>query len=72
MKYLYFYKRENISKKYKIFIFIFVVIIIVSTLLTKQHYFIDCVLGIAISYISYLLVKKINPSKHILKEGLDN
>ena len=53
---------KNINRKYKIINVIFSIFVYISTLLTKQHYFIDVPAGIMLAYvcyfISFLLIKE--------------
>lgn len=45
-----------------------VLLICLSTLFTKQHYFVDVIAGLGIAAISFYLIKLINPGKHILEK----
>ncbi len=58
--YLGIRKQPEISKGFKIYSFIMVVLICMSTVFTKQHYFIDIIGGLAISILCYAVVKKLD------------
>lgn len=64
--YLGIRKQPEISKGFKIYSGIMVILICMSTVFTKQHYFIDIVGGLSISLSVYLIVKLINPGEKIL------
>ena len=64
--YLGIRKQPEISKGFKIYTLIMAMLICCSTLLTKQHYFIDTVGGIGIAILVYIIVLKWNPGKKLL------
>ena len=43
------------------------ILICMSTVFTKQHYFLDIVGGLGISVICYAVVQKLDPAGRILK-----
>ena len=51
-------KRSEYAKSYRIFSAVFCVLIFASTVLCKQHYFIDIPTGIIIGYIAMKLAMK--------------
>ena len=59
--YLGIMNQPEVTKGYRIYTLVFAVIIVLSTLFTKQHYFIDCVGGIALAGGCYLLMKRLDP-----------
>jgi len=67
--YLGIRKQPEISKGFKIYSIVMTVLICLSTLFTKQHYILDCISGLSISLISYLIVEKINPSRWIINKS---
>ena len=72
--YLGIRKQPEIAKGFKIYSGVMVILICLSTVFTKQHYFIDIVGGISISLSCYLIIKQINPGKKILlnrKKSID-
>jgi membrane-associated phospholipid phosphatase len=56
-------RQPEISKGFRIYSLVMAVLICMSTVFTKQHYFIDIVGGLAISIICYIIVNKIDPGK---------
>ena len=56
-------RQPEISKGFRIYSLVMTVLICMSTVFTKQHYFIDIVGGLAISIICYIVVGKIDPGK---------
>ena len=72
--YLGIRKQPEIAKGFKIYSGVMVILICLSTVFTKQHYFIDIVGGISISLSCYLIIKQINPGEKILlnrKKSID-
>lgn len=61
-------KQPEISKGFKIYSLIMTVLICLSTLFTKQHYFVDTISGLGIAAACYLVTKRINPGKRLLKQ----
>ncbi len=43
-------------------------LICLSTLFTKQHYFLDMICGISISIFTYSIVKLINPANKLIEK----
>ena len=58
-------KRPEISKGYRIYSFIMTILICMSTVLIKQHYFMDIVGGLAVPAICFAVVYKIDPASKI-------
>ncbi len=56
-------KQPEISKGFRAYSLIMTVLICLSTVFTKQHYFIDIVGGLVISIICYNIINRINPGK---------
>lgn len=65
--YLGIHGQPEISKGFKAYSAIMVVLICLSTLLTKQHYFIDTVCGLAIAFVCYLAVRRLDPGEKICR-----
>lgn len=59
-------RKKEVSLSFRIFSLISVVLIVLSTLFTKQHYFLDIVDGIALAIVVFLLVKAFEPGKKII------
>lgn len=59
-------RRKKISLPFRIFSLVSVILIILSTLFTKQHYFLDVVDGIALTIVTFLLVKAFEPGEKIV------
>lgn len=57
--YLGIRKQETISKGFRIYTLIMAIIICLSTVLVKQHYFIDIVTGVGFAVISYMMIEKL-------------
>jgi membrane-associated phospholipid phosphatase len=56
-------KQPEISKGFKIYSLVMAILISLSTVFTKQHYFLDVPGGIGISLICYWIVNKWDPAK---------
>ncbi|MBP5225083.1 MAG: phosphatase PAP2 family protein [Lachnospiraceae bacterium] len=56
-------KQPEISKGFKIYSLVMAILISLSTVFTKQHYFLDVPSGIGISLLCYWLVNKWDPGK---------
>ena len=56
-------KQPEISKGFKIYSLVMAILISLSTVFTKQHYFLDVPRGIGISLICYWIVNKWDPAK---------
>ncbi|MBQ9815230.1 MAG: phosphatase PAP2 family protein [Lachnospiraceae bacterium] len=59
-------KQPEISKGFRIYSLVMTILICLSTVFTKQHYFIDIFGGLAISIICYLVVGKLDPGGKIM------
>ena len=59
-------KQPEISKGFRVYSLVMTVLICLSTVFTKQHYFIDIIGGLTISILCYIIVKKRNPAARIL------
>ena len=56
-------RQPEISKGFRVYSLVMTLLICASTVLTKQHYFIDIVGGLAISILCYILMNKLDPGK---------
>ncbi|MCR5073551.1 MAG: phosphatase PAP2 family protein [Clostridiales bacterium] len=56
-------KQPEISRGFRAYSLIMTILICLSTVFTKQHYFIDIVGGLVISIICYNIINRINPGK---------
>lgn len=56
-------KQPEISKGFQIYSLLMAVLICLSTVFTKQHYFMDVVGGVAIAFICYGIINRLNPGK---------
>ena len=54
-------KQPEISRGFRIYSLVMAALICLSTVLTKQHYIVDCFGGVAISLLCYWLVNKLDP-----------
>lgn len=54
-------KQPEISKGFRVYSFIMVLLICMSTVFTKQHYFIDIIGGIGIALLCYRVTRHLNP-----------
>ncbi|MBR6239264.1 MAG: phosphatase PAP2 family protein [Clostridia bacterium] len=66
--YLAVRKQEEISKGFRIYSLVMTVLICMSTVFTKQHYFIDIIGGLLISVLSYIVTGKLDPGGRYLKK----
>lgn len=66
--YLGIRKREEVSKGVRIYSLVMTILICMSTVFTKQHYFLDILGGLGISLICYAVVQKLDPGSRILKQ----
>ncbi len=66
--YLAIRKRDEVSKGVRIYSLLMALMICLSTVFTKQHYFIDIFGGLGISILCYIVVQKIDPASRILKK----
>lgn len=60
LSYMYLYEQ----KKYFVLFFVWAILISLSTLTSKQHYFIDIIGGMALSLISLFIINKVILRKH--------
>ena len=60
-------KQPEISKGFRIYSLVMAVLICMSTVFTKQHYFMDIPGGLAISILCYAVVQKTNPAEKLLR-----
>lgn len=58
-------RRPEISKGFRIYSLVMTILICMSTVFTKQHYFIDIIGGLGISLVCYFAVALINPGRRI-------
>ena len=58
--------RTEVSKGIRVYSLVMAILICMSTVLTKQHYFIDIIGGLSISIICYIVMQKINPGSRIM------
>lgn len=58
-------KQPEISRGFRIYSLVMAALIGLSTLLTKQHYIVDCFGGVAISLFCYLLMNRLDPGKRM-------
>ncbi len=66
--YLGIRKRNEVSKGVRVYSLVMTILICLSTVFTKQHYFIDIIGGLSISILCYVVVQKLDPGKHFVKE----
>ena len=59
--YLGIRRRNEVSKGIRVYSLIMTLLICMSTVLTKQHYFIDIVGGLGIALVCYFIVEKLDP-----------
>lgn len=62
-------RQPEISKGYRIYALLMTVLICLSTVFTKQHYFIDMIGGLGIAILCYAVVSKLDPASRILGSG---
>lgn len=60
--------QKEITFGYRLFSFGSVVLITLSTLFTKQHYFLDIIAGFALALFVWMIIKLINPGKMIIEK----
>ena len=61
--YLGIRKQESISLGFRMYTLIMAILICMSTMLIRQHYFIDFVTGVGFAVICYILMEKLDPGK---------
>ncbi len=64
-------KRREISRWFRAFSLIMTVLISLSTVLTKQHYFLDVIGGVGFAVLCFALIRKLDPGKRAAGEGMD-
>lgn len=64
--YLGIRKQQEVSKGLRVYSLVMAILICLSTVFTKQHYFIDIIGGLSISFICYAVVQKINPAQRMI------
>lgn len=64
--YLGIRRRNEVSKGIRVYSLIMTLLICMSTVLTKQHYFIDIVGGLGIALVCYFIVEKLDPGAKII------
>ena len=62
-------KRQEISRGYRIYSLVMAILISLSTLLTKQHYFLDAVGGAGIALLCHTLADRWDPGKGAAEKG---
>ena len=67
--YLGMRKRPEIKKSTQIFWLVIAILICASTVLTKQHYIIDVVGGVALPIICHVIVQKLDPGEKLIRSG---
>lgn len=65
--YLGIFRQKEISLRFRIYSFVMVILISMSTVFTKQHYFIDILGGLTIPIITYVIIYFLNPGKKIIE-----
>lgn len=60
------FRRKEIRLGFRIYSLVMVILISMSTVFTKQHYFVDILGGLAIPIFVYVIIYFINPGKRIL------
>lgn len=66
--YLAVFRRKEIHIGFRIYSLVMVLLISMSTVFTKQHYFVDILGGWAIPIVVYVIIYFINPGEKILKK----
>ena len=66
--YLGVMNKKDIHIGYRSFWLFMCVSICLSTVFTKQHYFVDLLIGVLLAIIMYWIFNYANPAKHILKK----
>ncbi|MCQ2452064.1 MAG: phosphatase PAP2 family protein [Oscillospiraceae bacterium] len=56
-------RQPEIHPGFRIYSLVMTILICMSTVFTKQHYFIDIIGGLSISILCYLIVRRVNPGK---------
>lgn len=64
-------RKDKVPKWQRVYTLIEIILIFMSTLFTRQHYFMDVISGIAISIICNIIVQKWNPGKHFRPKFMD-
>ena len=66
--YLAIRRRPEISRDIRVYSAVMVVLIALSTVFTKQHYFMDVVSGLVIPVLCYIIVWKIDPGSRLMEK----
>ena len=61
--YLGIRKQEAVPKWFRIYTLVMAILVCMSTMLIRQHYFIDFVTGVGFAVICYVIVEKLDPGK---------
>lgn len=59
-------KRPEISRGFRVYSLVMTILICMSTVFTKQHYFIDIPGGMLISILCYIVTEKLDPAEKLL------
>lgn len=65
-------RQPEISRGFRVYSLVMTVLICLSTVFTKQHYFIDIIGGLGIAIVCYLVVERIDPGKRYVEKKLRN
>ena len=61
------FRRKDSPLWWRIIALVSVILIVLSTLFTKQHYFLDVITGLALAIITFYTMKLIDPGKRIIE-----
>lgn len=62
------FRRKDSPLWWRIIALVSVILIVLSTLFTKQHFFLDVITGLALALITFYTMKLIDPGKRILEK----
>ena len=68
--YLGIRRQSEISKGFKVYTLVMTLLVCLSTVYTKQHYFVDIIGGLGIPVICYAIVRKLDPATRHFKDKL--